>query len=250
MIIKACLIFLFSLSTHANEATNIMLKVDKRDTGKDFVAIYKMDIKNKSKVKSRELLWWRLNESPKTFNMIKIKTPKQLKNTGLLIFSDKKGEDKSWLFLSKAAKKEPRAISTGNKDSRFLGSEFYYIDFEETGVNEFTHSLKGKIKIKDWNCTIIESIPKDKDYVYSKVISYVDMKTLVVVKSELFKSKQMEKTFSVLRMSKKNNIWTIEQSLMKNMQKKKETLMTLIKIKYNNALKKSFFSNQSLTREI
>lgn len=242
--------FLFSPFAIASKALTIMTEVDKRETGRDFIALYEMNLINGKKKKTRELLWWRLNEGVRTYNLIKIKEPKILKNTGLLIHSNKKGEDLTWLFLSKAAKREPRKIASNSKNSRFLGSEFYYIDFEESGVDEFTHSYVGETKIKDWSCDIILSKPKDDTHPYSQIKSYVDKATKVVVQAHLFKGEELEKVFSVIEMKNQDKIWTITRSIMDNKIKNKQTEMILKKIKYNNTLKKNSFSLEKLLSEI
>lgn len=243
-----CLLFVSS-SSYAKKGRVIMEAVDKRDTGKTALASYQMRLINKNKVKERSLLWWRLNQYPKTYNLIKIQAPKSLKSTGLLIHSDKKSDDQTWLFLSKAAKKEPRKISTSNKDSKFLGSEFYYADFEENGVDEFTHKYLKSLKVNQWDCDLVESTPKKKDYTYSKIISYVDKKTKVVVKAELYIKNNIEKVFNVIKLTEKNKIWTIEMSTMDNLKSKKKTELILNKIKYNAPLDKNFFTLKNLTRD-
>ena len=176
--------------------------------------------------------------------------PKSLKNTGLLIFSDKIGDNQTWLYLSAAAKKEPRKIADNSKDSRFLGSEFYYVDFEENGVDEFQHKLLGEVKIKNWKCWKVESIPLKKNYTYSKIISFVDQKSFVVVQSELFRKDKLEKVFQVEALKEIQGIQTIAQSLMDNKQKNRQTRLKLDLIKYNQNLKDEFFSQAQLTRDL
>ncbi len=243
------LLFILSTPTFANKAKTIMQEVDKRDKGETLLAKYTMEIRKGNKVKNRDLLWWRLDKSPKIFNLIKIQAPKKLKNTGLLILTDKEGEDNTWLYLSAAAKKIPRKIATDKKDSKFLGSDFYYADFEEVGVDEFTHRHLGEAIIKNWKCDKIESVPKDQTYVYERVISYIDKKSKVVVKSELFKEKTKIKTFEVLSMKLDSNIWTITDSTMTSHKKNSFTKLTLLKNKYNTNLLIDFFSQESLIRD-
>ena len=246
------LLLIFSLlatSALANNARSIMLEADKRDKGKTLLAKYSMEINKGSKIKQRDLLWWRLDKSPKVYNLIKIQAPKKLKNTGLLILTNKDGEDRTWLYLSAAAKKIPRKIATNKKDSKFLGSDFYYADFEEVGVDEFNHKYLGEAKVKNWECDKIESLPKDQTYVYERVISYIDKKSKVVVKSELFKEKTKIKTFEVLSMKLDSKIWTITDSIMTSHKKNSFTKLTLLKNKYNTNLLIDFFSQESLIRD-
>lgn len=234
----------------ANDGYQIMKKVDERDTGKDLIAAYTMKIINGDKAKERELLWWRKNLKTKVYNLIKIKEPNMLKNTGLMIHSNKADKDDTWLFLSKAAKKEPRKIGSSNKDSKFLGSEFYYVDFEENGVDEFNHKFLRDEKLGDKDCSVVESIAKDSEYTYSKLISYIDKSNNVAIKVELFRKNELEKIFTVMQIEKVDNIWTIKKSLMDNIKEKKQTEMTLNKIQYNKGFKDSFFSLASLIRDI
>ncbi len=249
---KLLFIILCTLSTniYANKGKAIMEAVDKRDTGKNFIASYNMTLINKNKQKERTLLWWRIETAKSTKNLIKIMEPKSLKNTGLLIYSNKTSENDTWLFLSKAAKKEPRKIASNAKDSRFLGSEFYYVDFEENEVKDFTHKYLKTGQVNSWKVDIVESVPKDKSYIYQKLVSYVDQVSKVAVKIDMYRNGKLEKIFTVKTLEKIDKIWTVKQSLMDNKVKKKQTELKLNKIQYNANITENHFSLTTLTREL
>ena len=54
-----------------------------------------------------------------------------------------------------------------------MGSDFTYDDLGGRHPSEDTHTIIGEESINGKDCYVVESVPKDSDYFYSKTISWV-----------------------------------------------------------------------------
>ncbi len=228
----------------------IMKRVQDRDTGKDSQSLMTMDLMVRGRAETREFVLFRKEQGPESKVLIKFKGPNTMKNTGLLLHSNKKSDDQMWLYLSRAAKKEPRKISTNNKGNSFVGSDFYFTDFEDRPLDSYKHKFLGKKKLGKKSLLVVESVAKSKDEVYSKIISWVDPTSYVALKVEMFKGKKKIKEFRVKDLAKVNGIWTIQASEMADLVRKKKTSLKLQKVKYNSGVSQELFSFEKLTAEM
>ena len=101
--------------------------------------------------------------------------PFDVKNTKMLTWSHKEDDDDQWLYLPSF--KRWKRISSNNKSSSFMGSEFSYEDLGSQEPEKFSYKwLKDeKIKIdgKDSDTWVLERKPKKKSG-YSKQVMWVD----------------------------------------------------------------------------
>ena len=243
------------LALSSVNAKSIMKKVENRDVGRDFAAELKMVMASKKgSTKLRKFRWWHLETKSGSKDLLKFTEPTRMRNTGLLIHANDNADNNQWLFLSQAAKKAPRRISGGDRGSKFLGSDFYFIDFETVNAEEFDHVLlKGRaptVKIKGSKLIGISSQPKDKNHVYDKLHFWVDLKTLVPLKVKFYQDGRHTKTLVVDKLKKIDGIWTTTKTTMFNHRSGSQTQLTLLKTKYNNGLVDPLFTTDKLTQDL
>lgn len=244
------LFFLWSSHCWALTGTEVMEKVDLRNQGENFQSLITMKLVKRGQEEIRDLVWWSTRSAMETKHLIKFKSPKSLLNTGLLIQAPKSSENQIWLFLSQAKKKEPRKIAAEKRGQSFLGSQFSYVDFEERSVADFQHKLIESSQSGKWDCYKVESIPKEKSYVYSNIETWVDKNSFVPVRIRLFIKKKAVKEFTVQQLAQEQGIWTVMKSKMEDLQKNKVTELAIQKIKYNQIQSEDTYSFSRLTAEL
>lgn len=233
------------------DALAVMEKVQHRDAGEDFRALMEMVLVSASgKTKSRELLFLRKDYGDDSKLLLKFVAPKQLKNSGLLIHAFAEQDNLQWLYLSEAGKQEPRQIPAAKKDGAFLGSEFYYIDFEESQAKKFKHTFLRDESYNSHSTHVIESIPNDPDYPYNKLVSWVDKDTFIVLKVDCYVKDKLLKTIEVTKLEDVQGYATAMETVVTNHTNNKKSIMVLQKIEYNTNVPDGRFSTQELVKDL
>jgi Outer membrane lipoprotein-sorting protein len=252
-IVIAISLLMMSEQAYAAPATGleVMQRVQDRDVGKDSRSAVILGLVPKSgEEKVRKLLLVTKDYGKDSKSLVKFVDPKQLKNTGLLIHSFADSENLQWLYLSQAGKKEPRKIPASDKDDSFFGSEFYFVDFEEVQAADFDHTLRGNEEVNGYSTVIVESVPKEADYPYSKTISWVDTATDVPVKVDIYQNGELLKTVTVQKMEKRSDIDTPLETVVVNHQNGKKSYLRVEQIQYNTDIADDFFTLQQLVRDL
>lgn len=229
-------------------AQQIMSQVFDRDVGEDSVSSLSMEyVKKSGKTKSMLFDVWNKSYPGGSKSLMKYKKPNFMRDTGLLMHSQKQGGDLQWLYLSRSSKRVPRKIGEGEKGDRLFGTDVYYIDMEEKSVEHYSFSLKGEATVNNRPCYIIESVANDPDYPYSKTVSWVDKERFIELKVDFYQKEQVIKTLDVETVALLEGIWTVKASKMSNSESGSYTRMDIAKIDYNVGLDERRFSFSALT---
>ena len=188
-------------------------------------------------------------DGDKTLNIFL--NPKDVKGTKVLTWSHKSEDDHQWLYLPSL--KRVKKISSRNKSSAFMGSEFSYEDIgsQEVEKYNFKYLKDGKSSTGE-EVYFLERVPVAKSG-YSKQIVQLSKKHLNALhvdyydrKSELLKTAEMS-GFKKYIVGKKE-IWRASVIHMKNVQTKKESIFQWTNRKVGVKLKSSLFTKRSLSR--
>ncbi len=154
--------------------------------------------------------------------------PKDVKGTKMLTHSHKGDDDDQWLYLPTI--KRVKRISSSNKSSSFMGSEFSYEDLGSQEIDKYNFKWIKDVKFKSgvpgW---IVQRIPKANSG-YSKMIMTISSKYMNPIKMEYYDRKgELLKvaSFTAFKSYKvgNKNLWRAGQIHMKNVQTKKESTM-------------------------
>lgn len=227
-------------------ARQIMWQVNERDTGDDYKSVLQLKHTNKrGKEKIMELASTGRSIEDGQQTLLKFMSPSFMKNSGVLLHGRDTQQDRQWLFLSKASRKEPRRISNGEKGKPLFGTDIYYIDIEKKDTKDFDYSYV------DYNeetyTAVIKAIPKNHNYPYSATISWVDTRNWIENKVEFFREDEHIKTLNVNKTEEINHIWTVMNSTVENHKKGSKTDLLVKEIHYNQGLSGADFSFKSLT---
>ncbi len=178
-------------------------------------------------------------------------SPADVKNTSFMNWSyDEEGkDDDQWIYLP--ALKKTKRISSDSKGDYFMGSDFTYDDLGDRKPSDDTHKLLREEKINGEDCYVVESIPKDPDYMYSKTVTWVIKDKWIGLKKEFYdEDGVLLKILHVKDYKKINGFWIIVDTEMENVQKDHKTVMELRNIKIDTGISDSKFTERMMTRGI
>ena len=128
-----------------------------------------------------------------------------------------------------------------------MGSDFTYDDLGDRKPTEDNHKLIGEKVINGENCYIVESIPKDNDYMYSKTVSYI-VKDKWIGKQKKFYDEDGEylKILRVKGSKKIKGYWILTNIEMENVQNEHKTIMKFDNIKIETGIGAKKFTERMM----
>ena len=185
--------------------------------------------------------------------LVRFTAPRDIANTGLLIWEARDGDDDQWLYLP-GVKKVKRVASSGKKN-RFLGTEFAYEDLRPEAVAAHRYELVGSETIGGHDCHVIVAVPatprQAADSGYSKRRLWVRKDIVQIVKREYYDAKgRLEKVQTDRNLvNVKGSLWRADEIEMHDVQSNGRTILTLERRTLDTGLKDSLFTETELARE-
>ncbi|MDZ7721261.1 MAG: outer membrane lipoprotein-sorting protein [candidate division KSB1 bacterium] len=178
-------------------------------------------------------------------------SPADVRNTSFMNWSyDETGrDDDQWIYLP--ALRRIKRISSDSKSDYFMGSDFTYDDLGDRHPSEDTHKLLRREKLDGAECYVIESIPKEDDYMYSRTLSWVIPSKWIGLKKEFYDEDGGHlKTLTVKEYKEIESYWIITHSQMHNVQKDHTTDMKLKDLKIDTGIPDRQFTERMMKRGI
>ncbi len=219
--------------------------------GKDKTSTLTMTLTNKSgQTRVRKI-----KQFTKDFGNVEKKimffiAPADVKNTSFMNWSyDGDKADDQWIYLP--ALKRVKRISSDSRSDYFMGSDFTYDDLGDRKLDADTHKLLREESVEGKDCYVVQSIPKDEDYMYSKTITWIRKDNFVGVKKEFYdEDGELLKILHIKKVEKISGFWVITHSEMDNVQKNHKTEIQLSNVKINSGVPASKFSERMMMRGI
>jgi len=177
--------------------------------------------------------------------------PADVKNTSFMnwTYDDPSKSDDQWIYLP--ALKKVKRISSDSKSDYFMGSDFTYDDLGDRKLDDDTHKLLREETIDGVDYYVVESIPKDEDYMYSKTITWIRKDNFIGLKKEFYdEDGELLKTLKIKKFKEISGFIVITHSEMENVQKNHRTSMNLDNVKINTGIPNSKFSERMMMRGI
>lgn len=198
--------------------------------------------------KNRIIEMWG-DESGEFANQIMVfRSPASVKNTRFLIKENKNGDDK-WIFMPALGK--VRRIAASDNGSSFMGTEFTYADMSGGDIEDDTHKLLKEEKVGEYNCYVVESIPKDlDDSQYGRSIQWIvkDQDILIPVKIELYnKDAELHKVLTIQDLDYIHGFWIPNTTRMDNLLNDRSSLIKNKKVEINKRINPALFEKRFLT---
>ena len=158
-------------------------------------------------------------------SIITFQWPADVKGTKMLTWSHKKGNDEQWLYLP--ALKRVKRITSRNKTGSFMGSEFSYEDLGSQEVEKYTYNFVKEDTLNKRKVWVIERVSTDKNSGYSKEALYMDQEYQNPLKTEYFdRKKELLKVANFADYKKYGKFWRFNKIEIKNVQTKKQSILT------------------------
>ena len=241
-------------NTFSQELTGLQIieNVYNRDVGEDMTADLTMTLTNSAgNNRIREIKQFSKDFGDMEKKIMFFVSPADVKNTSFMNWSyDKVGkDDDQWIYLP--ALKKTKRISSDSKSDYFMGSDFTYDDLGDRQPNQDVHKLLREEKVNGEDCYVVESVSKDKNYMYSKTITWIIKDKWIGLKKEFYD--EDEDLLKILKVNKYEDIggfWIITNTEMKNEQKDHKTIMILKNVKINTGIDDGKFTERIMTRGI
>jgi outer membrane lipoprotein-sorting protein len=118
--------------------------------------------------------------------VIVFQSPSSVRGTRFLTIDKSSGVSDRWIFLPNLGKVRRIAASEGG--SSFMGTDFSYDDMSmlNRDTEEDTHTILREEALNGAACYVIQSIPRDGDFQYSKMILWIDKANSVIYQVEMY----------------------------------------------------------------
>ena len=228
----------------------IIEKVYNRETGDDQTSDLTMTLINaQNKERVRKLKQFQKDFGTTDKKIMFFISPADVKNTSFMSWSydDDSKSDDQWIYLP--ALKKTKRISSDSKSNYFMGSDFTYDDLGDRKLEDDTHKLLREETFNGKECYVVESMPKDEDYMYSRTLVWVNKSNFLGVKKEFYdEDEDLLKILSIKDIEKISGIWIITNSEMKNVQSNHKTTIVLKNVQINTNISTSKFSERMMMR--
>jgi outer membrane lipoprotein-sorting protein len=248
------LVLMTGLSAKAQQLTALQIieKVYNRPVGDDMTADLKMVlISSSGNERVRKIKQFSRDFGKVEKKIMFFVSPADVKNTSFMNWSyDEEGkDDDQWIYLP--ALKKTKRISSDSKSDYFMGSDFTYDDLGDRKPTDDNHKILREEKLNGEDCYVIESTPKDEDYMYSKTVTWIVKDKWIGLKKEFYdEDGEFLKTLTVEKYDNIKGFLIITHTKMDNAQKNHKTVMELTNVKINTGIPKSKFTERMMTRGI
>jgi outer membrane lipoprotein-sorting protein len=170
--------------------------------------------------------------------------PADVNRMAFLVYKHLDKEDDRWLYLP--GLDLVKRISSADKRTSFVGSNFFYEDVSGRHITDDTHELT---KTTD-TYYVLKSTPKDaKSVEFGHYVSWIHKTTFVVVMQEYYdKDGQKYRTYKALGMKQIDGYWTVTKSEMADLKTKSNTVLEYDNVKYNLGIPEDVFTERYLRR--
>ncbi len=220
-----------------------------RNRGKNSISTATMILETeKGDQRSRTFNNKRILEKGLEKQLIRFTSPADINGTGFLTIEKSGYETEQFLYLP--ALRRSRRIVSSQKFHQFVNSDFTYEDMERHPVENYLYGIKGEKTIDGIDCHILETRPKEGiESQYSLIRAYISKQSFVTLLAEYYDKKNTHvKTYRVLGLEQKQNIWTETKVVMEDVTARHKTYINLEHIEYNTEITSDQVSNNALEK--
>jgi outer membrane lipoprotein-sorting protein len=179
--------------------------------------------------------------------VIVFQSPATVKGTRFLTMDNAAGKSDQWIFLPALGK--VRRIASSESGGSFMGTDFSYDDMSlmDRDTAEDTHTVLREETFNGAACYVIESVPKDKDFQYTKMLVWIDKSNYRTYKQELYNKRgAMEKLMEMSGYKDIQGRDTPTQTKASTLAAGTSTTIYMDIIKYNDPIPEGVFTTAYL----
>jgi hypothetical protein len=241
-------LFLTAALAHAQDAEAIVRASRDRIKAATVSTRSRMVIRAKDGATSERLIDQYSKDGPKgKRSMIVFQQPASVAGTRFLTMENPPNADDRWIFLPELGRLRRIAASDGS--GSFVGTDFSYDDISSASRNAAldAHSLLREEALNGAACYVIQSVPKDSSYQYSKMIQWIEKASGITVKIELYdKRNTLVKTVEISGLKEVQGRLTSTITKMTTHAAGTSTTINVDIIKYDDPIPESVFTTEFL----
>lgn len=247
-------IILFLGLTNAQDLTGleVIQNVYNRPTGNDMAGNLIMTIENsRGNQRVREIKQFVKSVKNGEKKIMFFLSPADVKNTSFMTWSyDEKGKsDDQWIYLP--ALKKVKRISSDSKGDYFMGSDFTYDDLGDRHPMDDTHTILRKEVVNGEETIVIESVPKNEEYMYSRTVTWVIKDTWIGLKKEFYdEDDELLKILTVEGQKSFGDVIILTKVKMNNVQRNQFTIMEFSDVQIDTGIPNNKFTERMMKRGI
>jgi outer membrane lipoprotein-sorting protein len=180
--------------------------------------------------------------------VIVFQEPASVRGVRFLTMENPSGPDDRWIYLPSVGGEANRiAASDGSKS--FQGTDFSNDDISSANRNTDldTHPLLREEDLNGATCYVIQSVPKDSSFQYSKMIQWINKDNKITMKVELYnKNGVLVKVLEILRTQDVQGRLTIMSTKISTLAERTSTTLNVERIEYDNPIPESVFTREFL----
>jgi hypothetical protein len=157
------------------------------------------------------------------------------------------GADDRWIYLPALGRVRRIAASEGS--GSFMGTDLSYDDVssENRDADLDTHTLLREENIGGYACYVIQSVPKNSSYQYSKMVQWIAKDSLITMKLELYDRRNtLIKIAEMSGVEEVQGRLTTKETKMTTLAAGTSTTITIDIIKYDDPIPESVFTTAYL----
>jgi len=215
--------------------------------GDDFRATVNMELQDKKgKTRTRQFVMLRLDleEGGKQKYYTYFLEPGDVRRTSFMVWKDPDKDDSRWIYVP--AIDLVRQISSSDKGSSFVGSDFSYEDVSGRHWTDDTHQLLRDETVEGRAMAVIESTPVEKDE-FARKLSWIDRETHIAQREEYYDDKgELMRVYEALEVTDVGGIPTVTKRRMTNVKKEHQTTVEFRDVQYGVGLQDDLFTERYL----
>lgn len=245
-------VLLISVTVLAQEITGLQIiqNVYDRPTGNDQEGDLTMSLINsRSDERVRKIKQFLKDYGDMEKKIMFFLSPADILNTSFMNWSYEEDgkDDDQWIYLP--ALKRVKRISSDSKSDYFMGSDFTYDDLGDRHPNADKHKILREETVEGELCYVVESIPKQEDYMYSRTVTWIIKDKWIGKKKEFYdEDGDLLKILTMKEVKTIKDYLIITISEMHNVQKDHTTRMHLQNVKLDSGINDNRFTERMMKR--
>jgi outer membrane lipoprotein-sorting protein len=238
-----CSILFLTSILSAQDAKEIVAKSDELIKSNSSYAEFRMEIIKTDWSRSFGMKSWALEPD---YAIIYVTEPARDKGTVTL---KRKKEVWNWIPAAQKVIKIPPSMMLQS----WMGSDFTNDDLvkESSIINDYTHSFVHEETYKDYECYVIESIPKeDAGVVWGKLLTWISKEYYFQLKTEFYDEDEylVKKYIGSEIKDMDGRTFPTHWEMLPEDRPGEKTTFTYLKIQFNYPVDESFFSERNMKR--
>lgn len=180
-------------------------------------------------------------------SVIVFQKPASVSGTRFLTIAKAGGLDDRWIFLPALGK--VRRVSAGEGSASFMGTDLSYDDLSSMNrdAEADTHALAREESLAGADCWVIESKPRDPDYQYSRMVSWIDKASRIALRIELYDRKgELAKVMEILKVEDRQGRLTPLVTKVSSVKAGSSTTIYVEIVKYDDPIPAGVFTTKFL----